>query len=257
MLIAIQAKFDTPINELITQDITMTRFLDSEHLDCRRSLSSPDAPYTLIRDRLLNPVQKRHREINTNISIPSTFSPSFDCSRDTRYINLLNLSQNPIVGAKPDDDLRDAEEEGLDPEFEEFAFESYKVAIALDLNTGFELDPVNARLGVRGSRLGIPNSIDFTADYHCGFANASADYGTILCLIADSFILAILDVVSRSLAPWGRQETQGLEFVAYNRSVEVLVCGSRRKSNVYPRNSSYPGRVCQAARPVVFALPKN
>ena len=63
-----------------------------------------------------------------------------------------------VIGAKADDDFGDAEEEGLGPEFEEFAVEFEGVGGGGEFGGGFELDPRWAGCWVgRGSgRLGVP-----------------------------------------------------------------------------------------------------
>lgn len=63
-----------------------------------------------------------------------------------------------VVCAEADDDFGDAEEEGLGPEFEEFAVEFESVGGGGEFGGGFELDPGWARGGVGGGvgGLGVP-----------------------------------------------------------------------------------------------------
>lgn len=49
-----------------------------------------------------------------------------------------------------------------------------------------------------GGRTGV----HFAAEAEDCFAYAGADYGAVLCVVVDDFVLAVLDVVAGRLAPW-------------------------------------------------------
>lgn len=51
-------------------------------------------------------------------------------------------------------------------------------------------------------------------------AESGADHGAVLRLVADDFLVAVLDELSIRLAPGRRQRGQSLEFVAWHQSVK-------------------------------------
>lgn len=69
-------------------------------------------------------------------------------------LNLLDICEDAITRAEADDDLWDAQQEGLDPILHEFAVEVFYVAVVADLGCCFELDPVDGASFVL--RLGVP-----------------------------------------------------------------------------------------------------
>lgn len=58
-------------------------------------------------------------------------------------LNLVDIDEYAVPGPEADDDLGDAEEEGLDPVLHELAMEALHVLGAPDLGCGLELDPVD------------------------------------------------------------------------------------------------------------------
>ena len=60
------------------------------------------------------------------------------------------MFQDPILIAKPDNDLRDTEKERLDPELEQLMFIGFAILICDDLLTGLQLNPVGGLGGVFG-----------------------------------------------------------------------------------------------------------
>jgi hypothetical protein len=68
-----------------------------------------------------------------------------------RYIFSLQLFQplqDTVFATKADNNLWNAKEEGLDPEFEELTLIFQHIAIVVDLGRGFQLDPVDGLFGV-------------------------------------------------------------------------------------------------------------
>jgi hypothetical protein len=58
-------------------------------------------------------------------------------------LNLLDVDEDAVPRAEADDDLWDAQEEGLDPVLHELAVKAFYVTAVADLGGGFELDPVD------------------------------------------------------------------------------------------------------------------
>lgn len=56
---------------------------------------------------------------------------------------LVDIDEHPVAGAETDNDLGDAEEEGLNPELHELAMEVLHVVGAADLGRRLEFDPVD------------------------------------------------------------------------------------------------------------------
>ncbi|KAH0548174.1 hypothetical protein GP486_008103, partial [Trichoglossum hirsutum] len=83
------------------------------------------------------------------IAVPG-LAPSPDGGGDRAGLELLDGPQEAVFAAEADDDLRDAEEEGLGPELQELALELVAVSLVEDLLAGFQLYPVDRVVPVFG-----------------------------------------------------------------------------------------------------------
>ncbi len=100
-------------------------------------------------------VKKTSRKINTYISIPSRLPPPLHSPRNLLCFHLLNADQDTILVPETNNNLWDAKEKGLDPEFHKLALKSYEVSVGLWRDGRFQFDPIYAR--VRGSGFDVPN----------------------------------------------------------------------------------------------------
>lgn len=96
-------------------------------------------------------------EVDAHVRIPGLDAALCGSNRDRLRLNLLNLSENPLLRTEADDDLRHTEEERLDPKFHELTLEILHGSIITDLDAGLELHPVGRRTLLYG--LGIPDYV--------------------------------------------------------------------------------------------------
>lgn len=149
-----------------------------------------------------------------------------------------------IVAAEADDDVRDAEEEGLSPPFLEAAFEFHGVPGKVQGGHCFELNPVDG-FGGGGGGFGVPycgevvvawsvcvalcfvgcscrknetgggrTCVYFTCQDHLDVSNAGCYDRDVLCVVVDYRVLAALDDFAAGVCPWGREDGQSFELVA-------------------------------------------
>lgn len=103
-------------------------------------------------------LQEVRGEIDTDVPIPRPLSPLLHHHRQPRRFHFLQSLQDPVSAAEPDDNLGDAEEEGLGPEFEEFALVLEDVVFGVRGGGGLELDPIDGVDGGGGrGRFGVPD----------------------------------------------------------------------------------------------------
>lgn len=89
-------------------------------------------------------IQKGGSEINTKITIPSPVPHPLNLVWNLLRLQLLQLLQYTVPIPKAHNDLGHTEQEGLDPEFEEFALVSDFVSVVVfDLGRGFQFDPID------------------------------------------------------------------------------------------------------------------
>lgn len=68
-------------------------------------------------------------------------------------LNLVDVNENTIAGAEANNDLGDAEKEGLDPVLHQLPMEGVHVARRTDLDARLQLDPVDRAALLLGLRI--------------------------------------------------------------------------------------------------------
>lgn len=86
-------------------------------------------------------IKQPRRKVDAHIPVPGALSSPLHCTRYRCRIHFLNPLQETILRPEPHNDFRYAEEKGLDPEFHEFAFKIYEIAIMPNLGRGLEFYP--------------------------------------------------------------------------------------------------------------------
>jgi hypothetical protein len=100
-------------------------------------------------------LQEPRPKVDTHVGIPSLDAALGGGDGDALGLDLLELLEDAVLGAEPDDDLGHAEQEGLDPELHELALKVVHVAVVADRGARLELDPVGRRSRDHG--LGVPD----------------------------------------------------------------------------------------------------
>lgn len=93
--------------------------------------------------RQLRTLQKDARKVDAHVGVPRGVGAGADGGRDVLRLNLVDINEDALAGAEADNDLRDAEEEGLDPVLHELAVEVLQVVGPADLYRRLELNPVD------------------------------------------------------------------------------------------------------------------
>lgn len=88
-------------------------------------------------------VEEEACKSDADVTIPLGHSSPLDIIRYADCRKLLDAPEDALSVAETDDNLGHAEEEGLDPEFHEFAIKHELVVLAAYLNARLKLHPVN------------------------------------------------------------------------------------------------------------------
>lgn len=102
-------------------------------------------------------LEKRPCKVHTHVCIPARCPPCRHGRGDTLRVYVCDVHEDAVAGPEPDDDLGNAEQEGLYPVLHELAVEILFVAIVADLRASLELNPIDGLGPIFGK--GVPDYV--------------------------------------------------------------------------------------------------